>query len=400
MTLTAGVIEWYVLKYIFDEASEAKRSKLVSNLLFLVPICVLFLMTVIRVNPILKLSIGIAMAFTIYKYNYKVTILKCVFITLFYFMLLAGVDTIAGSLVILINKVPSMDVLLRDNVFRLENTIMAKSLLLLLIPIIKGIKLRIEISKREYIYITIPIIANIISIVTIISLLFSISTISYSQSIIAFSASCVLLLSNASLILIVSNIVKHNDSRVENEIIKEKTELQYKHYLCLQKKQINTFYDTHNIFLDVLLNEKKSICDESIIDFNVDVDFSKCDFMETADVCCIYSNMIDNSIEACKNIRNNSMIKRIDISGKVVNKFHVIKCKNPKTNKLILKNKILTNEQEPLASLPFGMGINSIIKSVEKYKGEVVLDLTEDDFEMTILIPLVRNRFKVIGSLN
>jgi len=255
--IISGLIEWYIFKFVLDEASHSKRNKLFLNLIFLVPVCVLLLLTAIGLKPDLKLIIGLIVGFAIYKLNYETTMLKCLFITLFYFLLLAGVDTISGSLVILINKVTDGSLIIGNNIINLQITILSKSLLLFLIPIIRGVKLRVEISKKEYILIIIPIIANILSIVSIIGLLFTIKTISYSQIILTFLVSCVLIISSASLTLIINYIIKRYDKKVKDNIVIIKERLDFKYYSQLQRTQLNILYKTKNLILDLILSEKK-----------------------------------------------------------------------------------------------------------------------------------------------
>lgn len=390
ITITSGLIEWYIFKYVLDEASHSKNNKLFLNLIFLVPVCVFILLTAIGLKPVLKLIIGLIMGFAIYKLNYETTVLKCLFITLFYFLLLAGVDTISGSLVILINKVTDGSLMIGNNIINLQITILSKSLLLFLIPIIRGIKLRVEISKKEYIQIIIPILVNLISIILILSLLFSIST--QSQRILAFIASLVLILSNLSLILIVSNLIKNNDTKVKNSIIKIKERLDFKYYSQLQRTQLKTLYKTNNLALDVILSEKKFICDDNKIDFNATIDFSKCDFIETMDICNIFSNLLDNSIEECENIKVKAAQRNIKLSGKKVCKYYVIKCESSKSYEIINDENIITVDRDS----PPGINLDSIKKSLNKYNGDIVLDYNDNVITTTILIPLTR-KYKTVN---
>jgi len=81
ITILSSLIDWYVLKFIYDEASNRKRNKLFLNLILLIPICFTALLTLIGLNPILKLAIVFGISCTIYKLNYEVNILKLYFIS-------------------------------------------------------------------------------------------------------------------------------------------------------------------------------------------------------------------------------------------------------------------------------------------------------------------------------
>lgn len=389
--ITSGLIEWYIFKFVLDGASHSKSNKLFLNLIFLLPICVLLLLTVIGLKPVFKLMISLIMGFAIYKLNYETTILKSLFICLFYFMLVAGADTLGSSLVILINNVTNANLIMDNNIIKLEIYIISKLLLLFLIPIIRGIKLRVEISRKEYIQIIVPVIANLICIVSILSLLFSIPSVKQSQRIIAFVTSFVLILSNFSLILIVSSMIKHNDTRVNNTIIKIKERLDFKYYSQLQRTQLKTLYKTNNLALDIILSEKKFICDDNKIDFNAAIDFSKCDFIETMDIYNIFSNLLDNSIEECEKIKVKAAQRNIKLSGKKVCKYYVIKCESSKSYEIINDENIITVDRDS----PPGINLDSIKKSLNKYNGDIVLDYNDNVITTTILIPLTR-KYKTV----
>jgi len=110
-----------------------------------------------------------------------------------------------------------------------------------------------------------------------------------------------------------------------------------------------------------------------------------CNFIETVDVCNIFSNMIDNSIESCNKIKSKNTLKKIKLSGKVVNNFFVIKCEN--TNERL---RLVKNSNTDVIDYDKDMSINSIKNSVAKYSGEVVIT-SEKDLVKTILLPLVKN---------
>ncbi|WP_024622111.1 GHKL domain-containing protein [Metaclostridioides mangenotii] len=64
------------------------------------------------------------------------------------------------------------------------------------------------------------------------------------------------------------------------------------------------------MILNSILNNKKLLCDENLIDFDADMDFSKNNYMDMIDICIIFSNIIDNAIEACTKIQSNDICKK------------------------------------------------------------------------------------------
>ncbi len=427
ITIMSVVIEWAVLKVVLNELNKSRKSKLALNSGLLVAVSTITILTLINFNPNIKLFICIIMTYLFCRFNYDVDKLKGVLISLLYWMIVIGFDFLGLSIIGVLNSIKDMNELLSSSLVRLELIILSKSLLSLLIPLIKVIKLKIEINKRDCIYITIPILANIISIITIFSLIFKDKKTDSLESILIFIVSFILILSNISLVSIIIRIIKDNKLKLENKIIKEKIDMQYKYYLNLKESQSKTrklyhdmnnhmmciqsiygknniadnyidnikkklkdcdsIFNTKNVILDIILNEKKLVCDTKNIEFIADINFSKCNFIDMPDICSIFSNMIDNSIEACNKIDGEN--RRIKLRGTVINTFFVIKCENTKINNIVLKNdKLMTDK---IDSFLHGIGISSIKSSVEKYNGNIEIDSTENKFRITIFIPLIKN---------
>ena len=118
----------------------------------------------------------------------------------------------------------------------------------------------------------------------------------------------------------------------------------------------------------------------------MDIDFSECGFIEITDICSIFSNMIDNAIEACLKIKDSNIDKKIKLRGTLVNRFFVIKCKNTKVNNVNSKNNKLITDKKDL--FLHGIGIDSIRSSVKKYNGNVEINLDKNSFTMIIYIPI------------
>jgi len=225
--------------------------------------------------------------------------------------------------------------------------------------------------------------------------------------------------------MIVFKTIKDIKEKSEEDLLKEKIDMQYKYYLNLQEsqnkvkkiyhdinnhifciknlssdkedvnkyidemsKELNEFKEIHNtgnMILDIILNEKQNICNENNIDLTCDVNFSKCNFIEMTDVCSIFSNILDNAIEACEKIKD--MQKEIILRGTIVNDFFVIRIENTKQNKVNIREKHIKTDKKD--TYLHGLGIKSIKQSVKKYNGEVVIDYTDDKFILNILIPIV-----------
>ena len=198
-------------------------------------------------------------------------------------------------------------------------------------------------------------------------------------------------ITNIILIFIVANSIKSEKEKAKLELVNEKLDMQYKYYLMVkesQEKMKQVYHDmnnTGNALLDIILYEKSKDCIKNNIDFNVGIDFSKCEFIDMIDISSIFSNLIDNAIEACNKIDDNNIEKYITIKGTFIKSYYVVRCENSKTNKVIIKNnKILTSKKDKFLH---GIGLDSIKSSIKKYNGELKIKNSEFKFITSIHIP-------------
>ncbi|MDK2586001.1 ATP-binding protein [Romboutsia sedimentorum] len=149
--------------------------------------------------------------------------------------------------------------------------------------------------------------------------------------------------------------------------------------------QLNQEFYTKNMILDSILRVKKSICIEKGIDFLVDMDFSKNNSMDMVDVCTIFSNVIDNAIEACDKIDEPNISKKIILKSKYIDGLCIILIENTKINEVKKRKKLfLTNKEN---SNMHGIGLTNVKRTVEKYFGEVIFTHSKNTFIVKIMIP-------------
>lgn len=226
---------------------------------------------------------------------------------------------------------------------------------------------------------------------------------------------------NIFLIVIIKKIIKNMKNESEMKALNDKLDMQYNHYLSIQESQIKvrqlyhdinnhmacikriqnkdvneyidsindelkdykTTFNTSNMILDIILNEKRTICNKNNIQLFCDINFSQCYFIEMIDVSSIFSNVLDNAIEACKKVESN---RYINIRGMIVKSYYVIKCENSKNNEIKIKNKkIITSKKDKFLH---GIGLTSIKSSLNKYNGELEIINEENEFLINIYIPL------------
>lgn len=420
-------IEWIILKVLLDEISEKKSKKIELFISFFLAFLIVLILSYTKLNINIKLVLGVLMMFLVYHYNYNENKIKIMFVSFLYSLLLIGFDIIGVSLVAYLNNIKDMRMVINNNFYLVEIVIISKVLLTMSGPILRVIKLDLPLFKKDYIYLITPIFANIMSIIVIFGHVLKDKNTDSLDHILILCVSLVLLFSNISLIRMISRIMKDNEIKSENRLIKEKMDMQYKYYLSLQESQetikkihhdinnhmicikkmygnnsaaseyiedisnqiysCNYNFDSKNMVLDIILSEKKYICDKNKIDFLVDINFDKCNFMDMVDICSIFSNILDNAIEACNKIKDKD--KKITLKGTVVNNFFVVKCINTKENDVLLSgDNIITDKKDKDLH---GIGINSVKSSVKKYDGSVEFKLEEDKFTVVICIPISKN---------
>ena len=104
------------------------------------------------------------------------------------------------------------------------------------------------------------------------------------------------------------------------------------------------------------------------------------------DISSIFSNLVDNAIEACNKIDDDTIEKYIIIKGILIKGYYVVRCENSKSNTLIIRNnKIITSKKDKFLH---GIGIDSIKSSIKKYNGELKIKDSDNKFVATIHIPI------------
>lgn len=124
-------------------------------------------------------------------------------------------------------------------------------------------------------------------------------------------------------------------------------------------------YSDNNI-LNILLIRKKKECEENGIKLNITSTNPKLDFIGGMDTVAIFSNLINNAIEACSNSARKDIF--IDLYT-VNNAFSVIKVENYADKEPIVVEGMLRSGKNDGNS--HGIGIKIINNSLSKYDGKM-----------------------------
>ena len=228
------------------------------------------------------------------------------------------------------------------------------------------------------------------------------------------------------LIIVIGKIVQHDKIKLEYELINERINTNHKRYegineihnklryvyhdlknhmtciknyntkeeivsyinkLELQISDFEKLRNTGNATLDIILGEKTHLCKKYNIEFEDYINISKLNFIQENDLCSIFANALDNAIEACTKI-DNELEKRIVVRATYINGFAIIKFTNTKVNDIkFTGEKIETSKNNKKIH---GIGISSIKYIVSKYKGEVLVNYSKNEFILKIMIPITK----------
>lgn len=417
-------IEWFMCKKILDYNSESKSN---SRITFMFILVIFFANTlyILDIFPNTRVIISIFTTIIIAKLGYNIKLIKAICISIIYWMLLICIDALSMSFTIWINLINDMSILLTNNIYRIESITIGKVLLITVLYLYKSYFFEIDsdVNRKILTYMSIPIFTNIVLFFIIFKYIFKYSEGTLIDKNQLFTIATVLFLSSISLISLIKKIQTDNKLLMENNMIEKISSMKNEYYKNIESKQLkiellshdmknhisciegmyennidirpylnnikktirnNNIYHTGNVTLDIILNDKKDLCDKYNINFIALIDFSKCKFIKDIDICDIFSNILDNAIEACNKITLDP--KEIILKGNVINDFYIIKAENTKINDILIKgNDILTDKTD---TLKHGFGIKSIKNSINKYDGTCLIEHNKSRFTMIISIPM------------
>jgi len=418
------LLEWIPLYILLNSLSYKKTSSKVRHISFLIIIFVSFTVNILGVSPNIKITLCMLMSVIFYKSNYDVNLSKNLIVPLGYFMILIGMEVLSISIVTIMNSI-NIKLLLDNHLYKLEFILLSKPFLLIGALFLKYHELSGEIYRKDVLCVGIPICTNILSLLII----FNYGLQGLNQHLVDNSViiliSFLLLLSSISLLIIIYKILKNNKLQLEHELIRKKVNLEYSYYMKIENNQekvkqlyhdmknhmicisnlnnpnelekyieninielrgMDNSFNTGNRIIDIIMSEKKAICIEKDVKFESFLDFSKLDFIDMTDMCIIFSNALDNAIQACDRISDLSILKYISVKVTYVNSFCIINIENSKVNDIVKKNNVVVTDKKD--KFMHGIGITNIKNTVKKYDGEISINSNDNKFTLTMMIPI------------
>lgn len=143
---------------------------------------------------------------------------------------------------------------------------------------------------------------------------------------------------------------------------------------------------TGNGIVDAIINEKAKEAEKFKIKIQVDGEF-KGITIAAMDLCTIFSNLLDNAVEAAKAVKESN--REIVVSARKTGSFLFLTVENNTVFEVEISDHIKTtksNEKE------HGFGIGNVDKAIKKYGGEFRLDCrrVEENYVFTaeVMLPL------------
>lgn len=422
-TITA-YIDWI----IFFSIININGTKKISNIRYLLSVSIiLFGMGLINISnmfPNTKIVLCIVTGILFCKFSYENSIAKSIIMNLLFWLGLMFIEVISTGVVVMLNNLDSIQSILTGSIYRIQAIFISKILLFMELILLKYFKLSLEFKFKDVVLIGLPILSNIVSLLLVFGYNFNQNIHSKSNLIVLAFTVLLMIASSIMLLIVIGKIVKDDKLKLEYELINERINLGHKNYenmiqaqeklryvyhdlknhmICMKSYdtkeeiisyinnlefQINDFENlrnTGNKTLDIILNDKIHLCKKYNIEFKDSINISKLNFIKENDICAIFANALDNAIEACINI-NDEIEKRIEVKATYINGFAVIKFINTKINDIkFTGDRIKTSKED---NKIHGIGLASIKYIVNKYDGEVIVNYSENEFILKIMIPI------------
>ncbi len=155
-----------------------------------------------------------------------------------------------------------------------------------------------------------------------------------------------------------------------------------------------SFMNTGNKVLDVILTTKSLQCQKKDITLNAMVDGDLLADIHVKDICSLFGNILDNAIEATQQVVDKEK-RLITLSVRSRNQFIIVECENrsESSNVRLRKNqtsRIFRNNNLPKTTkkdnVKHGFGLKSISQVAEKYGGAMNCSFDDGWFKVKVLL--------------
>lgn len=166
----------------------------------------------------------------------------------------------------------------------------------------------------------------------------------------------------------------------------EATRQEYLDQLCDSVAPAEQYFNTGNIVLDILLNQKYQLCKEKGIRLYSTIALHNVTFLTQTDICSLFGNALDNAIESAEELPAQAE-KLILIKGGQLGGFLSIRITNPLVGTLKLDSQGIPMTTKE-GSETHGIGVYSMMSVLNRYHGQMTYTEKDHTVMLTILIPI------------
>ncbi|MCM1208400.1 MAG: ATP-binding protein, partial [Ruminococcus sp.] len=140
----------------------------------------------------------------------------------------------------------------------------------------------------------------------------------------------------------------------------------------------NMEIETGNNIVNAIVNIKAQEAERRNIKFECDINLSRHLNIDEYDLCVIWGNILDNAINAAGIVNGE---RYVYVQGEIVKRNLIINIKNP----------IYGTYTEKFGKKNWGIGITNVNKIVKRLKGIMNIEIKDNVFEITIMLPVAEN---------
>lgn len=134
--------------------------------------------------------------------------------------------------------------------------------------------------------------------------------------------------------------------------------------------------------LNAMLNNRYDKLCETGADVHFNLDIPEITGIETVDLCTIFSNSLDNAVEAVKKLKK-AEDRRVTLRARYEKGYFSYQLANSKCNEIHRKNGSYLSDK---GGKNHGYGIENIREIVEKYGGKLTIEYTDSEFMLFLYI--------------
>ncbi|WML33882.1 GHKL domain-containing protein [Clostridium sp. OS1-26] len=376
-----------------------------------------------------KLILSISVLILLVVILYEGTLKNKIIFTIIAVIVMILSDIVVANILMIVMKIDLQKMLFEENWSRVFLVCLCKMLVFIILKMICYFvdKANLDIPL-EYWYMVLTIFSILFIILTLIGKIGAMSQYYFDKSIYFIVCSVGILIITIFINYIFLKLGKYYEKEQEYKIIELKSEIMEKHYLEKEElynetRKLRHDFKNHiictlsliknnkiqegieyiesinnvvvldsilirsgNDIVDAILNQKSILAEEYNINIDVKANIPKEIKIKSIDLLSVLSNIIDNAIEASREI-NNEDKKRIDVRINPYKDYLLISISNSaKTNPISTMKKFQSTKKD---KKNHGLGVKIINNIAEKYDGFVEYFYKDNIFTIKILMKLI-----------